>query len=201
MTEHDSRFDAWFARQGPRAGDLQWRLAHLSWRHRVLLRRYPVQGLTVLDYGCGDGVFAAALSRLGASVVGYDVSTAAIAQAEQFSRIGAPFSVTTAEPDPHRFDIVFCTEVLEHAEDDRGFIAGVAERARPGGRLIGTTPVGRAFWDPDHKRVYDRRLLEQLLTPLGDLEIRRYYRTWARNLLPWEQRGAAVFIFRIERRR
>jgi len=64
VTDHDAQFRERFLRLGPRADDLPWRLAQLPWRHRVLLRRFPVTSLRVLDYGCGDGVFAAALARL-----------------------------------------------------------------------------------------------------------------------------------------
>ena len=199
MTDHDARFQERFSRLGPRAGDLSWRLTQLPWRHRVLLRRYPVTSLRVLDYGCGDGLFASALARLGASVVGYDISGAAIAQAQRFAESGPAFAATTVEPPDGGFDIVFCTEVVEHADDDRSFIGRVFSRVRPGGLLVGTTPVGRAFWDPDHKRFYDQAGLLHLLAPLGAVELRRYYRTWARNLLPWAQRGAAVFIFQVRR--
>ena len=55
-------------RQGPRALDLDWRLTHLLWRQRALLRRYSPEGKRVLDFGCMDGVFthqAAAAGRRG----------------------------------------------------------------------------------------------------------------------------------------
>ena len=199
MTAYDDRYREWAARQGARVADLGWRLAHLPWRQRMLLRRYPLRGQRVLDYGCGDGVFAVALARRGATVVGYDVSEAAIAQAALF-RDGIPeLEVTTVEPEEAGFDLVFCTEVLEHAADDRTFAARVMARVRAGGLLVGTTPVGRAFWDPDHKHVYDADGLRAVLDPLGRLTVRRRYRTALRNLLPWPQAGAAVFLFEVSR--
>ena len=42
--EYDSHYNAWLGRQGPRALDLVWRLRHLLWRQRVLLRRYRPDG-------------------------------------------------------------------------------------------------------------------------------------------------------------
>ena len=51
--------------QGPRALDLDWRLGHLLWRQRALLRRYPPEGKRVLDFGCMDGVFTLRLQQLG----------------------------------------------------------------------------------------------------------------------------------------
>jgi 2-polyprenyl-3-methyl-5-hydroxy-6-metoxy-1,4-benzoquinol methylase len=196
---YDARYREWAARQGPAVGDLGWRLAHLPWRQRMLLSRYPVRGRRVLDYGCGDGVFAAALALHGARVVGYDISPAAISQAAHFQALTPGMEATAIEPAEGGFELVFCTEVLEHAEDDRAFAARVMARACSGGLLVGTTPVGRAFWDPDHKHVYDENGLRAVLAPLGRVTIRRRYRTRLRNLLPWPQGGAAVFLFEVVR--
>jgi 2-polyprenyl-3-methyl-5-hydroxy-6-metoxy-1,4-benzoquinol methylase len=87
--------------------------------------------------------------------------------------------------------------VLEHVDDDRAFVGTLMRFLAPGGVLVGTTPVGRFFWDPDHKRLYDEELLERTLSPWGAVRIRRYYRTPLRNLLPFRQAGAAVFIFEV----
>jgi len=199
MTDADARYLDWIGKQGPAGLDCTARLSALPWRHRMLLRRYPVRGLRVLDYGCGDGIFALALARAGAEVVGYDISAAAIAQARRFADQAAAAAFTTEEPPAGGFDLVFCTEVLEHVPDDHLFAARVLDRARPGGRLIGTTPVGRAFWDPDHRREYDAARLAAVFRPLGAYRIRRRYRTPLRNWLPWPQRGAAVFLFDVVR--
>src|SRR3712207_2455826 len=82
--EYDRQYRVWLDRQGARALDLDWRLRHLLWRQRVLLRRYPPEGKRVLDFGCMDGVFTILLQQLGAQAVGYDLSPLAIAQAERF---------------------------------------------------------------------------------------------------------------------
>jgi 2-polyprenyl-3-methyl-5-hydroxy-6-metoxy-1,4-benzoquinol methylase len=195
--KYDQQYRAWIARQGPRASDLDWRLRHLLWRQRVLLRRYRPEGKRVLDYGCMDGVFTIRLQQLGAQAVGYDISPEAIAQAERFRAQAQQPTFTTVAPGPGQFDLVYCNEVLEHVEDDRAFVGELMGFLSPGGMLVGTTPVGRFFWDPDHKRTYDHASLEQTLSPWGAVKIRRYYRTPLRNLLPLKQSGAAVFIFEV----
>lgn len=199
MSAHDERYRAWLVAQGPAGLDREARIASLPWRHRVLLRRYPVRGLRVLDYGCGDGIFALVVARTGATVIGFDLSTAAIEQARRFGAGETSVSFTTEAPAPGGFDLVFCNEVLEHVADDRAFAVALVACLRPGGRLVGTTPVGRAFWDPDHKRAYDAASLTAVLAPLGTLRLRRWYRTPLRNWLPWPQRGAAVFLFEVLR--
>lgn len=201
--EYDRQYREWVERslaRGERTLDLDWRLKHLLWRHRVLLRRYEVAGKRVLDHGCMDGVFSIALSRAGAHVTGLDVSPAAIAQAEAF-RGNAPEPVFTLEPPAKgQYDLVFSNEVIEHMPDDRKFASELVSFLRPGGVLVGTTPVGRSFWDPDHKRLYDEGLLRRALEPAGRVRgISRFYRSPIRNYLPFTQRGAAVFIFEVER--
>ena len=106
---------------------------------------------------------------------------AAIAQAEKF-RGSAPLpTFTTVPPGPGQFDLVYCNEVFEHVQDDFAFVGELVELLAPGGVLVGTTPVGRYFWDPDHKRIYDQTTLERVLSPWGVVRIRRYYRTPLRN--------------------
>ncbi|MFL5401549.1 MAG: class I SAM-dependent methyltransferase [Gemmatimonadales bacterium] len=196
-SEYDNQYRAWLGRQGPRALDVDWRLRHLLWRQRVLLRRYPPEGKRVLDFGCMDGVFTLRLQRLGGKALGYDLSAAAIAQAEKFRGTATQPTFSTVAPGPGQFDLVYCNEVLEHVPDDTAFVGELMEFLAPGGILVGTTPVGRFFWDPDHKRAYDEAALKRALSPWGSVGIKRFYRTPLRNLLPFRQSGAAVFIFEV----
>jgi 2-polyprenyl-3-methyl-5-hydroxy-6-metoxy-1,4-benzoquinol methylase len=142
-----------------------------------------------------DGVFSFALARAGGRVVAYDVAPAAIAQARAFQGTAREPVFTLDAPERQAFDLVFCCEVLEHIPDDRAFVGDLVGYLAPGGTLVGTTPVGRSFWDPDHKRVYDELTLRRALEPWGRVRLARYYRTALRNLFPWKQRGAAVFVF------
>jgi 2-polyprenyl-3-methyl-5-hydroxy-6-metoxy-1,4-benzoquinol methylase len=195
--EYDRQYRVWVERQGPRALDLDWRLTHLLWRHRALLRRYSPEGKRVLDFGCMDGIFTLKLQQLGGEAVGYDISPAAIAQAKRF-RGGASRPVfTTVPPGPGQFDRIYCQEVIEHVEDDSALIGELVSYLASGGSVVGTTPVGSDFWDPDHKRSYDEGLLMRALAPWGRVRLHRYYRSPLRNFVPLRQTGAAVFIFEV----
>ena len=197
--EYDRQYYATRLRYGPESGDLGWRLGRLLWRQKALLKWFPCAGLDVLDYGCMDGVFTYALSRVGARATGIDVSPAALAQAEGW-RTPQDNVRFVRELDPAaRFDRVFCCEVVEHMPDDKAFVGTLVKWLKPGGVLIGTVPVGRSFWDPDHKRLYDEPMLRLALEPWGAVRIRRLYRKTWRNWFPWwVQKSAAVFVFEVQ---
>ena len=197
IEEYDRQYRAWVENQGPRSLDLEWRLTHLLWRHRALLRRYSPEGKRVLDFGCMDGLFTLRLQQLGGEAVGYDISPAAIAQAKLFRGAAARPVFTTVPPGPGQFDRIYCNEVLEHVEDDSGLIGELVGYLAPGGAVVGTTPVGEYFWDPDHKRLYDETTLKRTLAPWGKVRLHRHYRSPMRNFLPLRQTGAAVFIFEV----
>ena len=144
-----------------------------------------------------DGIFTLKLQQLGGEAVGYDISPAAIAQAKRF-RGGASRPVfTTVPPGPGQFDRIYCQEVIEHVEDDSALIGELVSYLASGGSVVGTTPVGSDFWDPDHKRSYDEGLLMRALAPWGRVRLHRYYRSPLRNFVPLRQTGAAVFIFEV----
>jgi len=197
VDEYDRQYRVWAEAQGPRALDLDWRMTHLLWRHRALLARYSPEGKRVLDFGCMDGIFTLKLQELGGEAVGYDISPAAIAQAKRFRGQAARPVFTTVPPVPGQFDRIYCQEVLEHVEDDSGLIGELVGYLASGGSVVGTTPVGKAFWDPDHKRQYDEALLRRALAPWGRVRLHRFYRSPLRNFLPLRQKGAAVFIFEV----
>jgi 2-polyprenyl-3-methyl-5-hydroxy-6-metoxy-1,4-benzoquinol methylase len=197
IDEYDHQYQVWAERMGPRALDRDWRLTHLLWRHRALLRRYSPEGKRVLDFGCMDGIFTLRLQQLGGEAVGYDISPAAITQAKRFRGTDARPVFTTVPPGPGQFDRIYCNEVLEHVEDDVGLIGELVGYLASGGSVVGTTPVGSYFWDPDHKREYDEALLKRALAPWGRVRLHRYYRSPLRNFVPIRQNGAAVFIFEV----
>jgi 2-polyprenyl-3-methyl-5-hydroxy-6-metoxy-1,4-benzoquinol methylase len=195
--EYDRQYRVWVEQQGTRALDLDWRLTHLVWSQRALLRRYPPEGKRVLDFGCMDGVFTLRLQQLGGEAVGYDISPAAIDQAKRFRGSAARPVFTTMPPGPGQFDRIYCSEVLEQFEDDSGLIGELVGYLAQGGAVVGTTPVAPTPSEPDHQRLYDEALLLRALSPWGKVRVHRHYRSPLRNFLPLRQRGTAVFIFEV----
>jgi len=195
--EYDRQYQVWVERQGTRALDLDWRLTHLQWWQRALLRRYPPEGKRVLDFGCMDGIFTLRLQQLGGEAVGYDISPAAIVQAKRFRGAAARPVFTTVPPGPGQFDRIYCNEILEHVADDVGLVGELVGYLAQSGSVVGTTAVGKAPWEPDNTRQYDEALLKRALAPWGRVRLHRYYRSPLRNFVPVRQDGTAVLIFEV----
>ena len=97
-------------------------------------------GRRVLDVGCGGGLAAACLVQRGARVVGLDLSQASLHVAARQTRrpgcLEAVFTCGRAEALPFAdasFEIVWCTDVLEHLADLPAAIAQMARVLKPGG--------------------------------------------------------------------
>lgn len=109
-----------------------------------------LKGLAVLDIGCGGGLVAEPLTRLGADVTGIDPAPenikAAKAHAEG-ARLQIDYRAETAEAlagSGAQFDAVLLLEVIEHVPDVPAFLKAVAPLVKPGGVMILST-LNRTF--------------------------------------------------------
>ena len=102
-------------------------------------------GLRILDIGCGGGILAEPLARLGANVVGADPSEENITVASTHAKdsgVGVDYRATTAEDlaaQNEQFDIVLAMEVVEHVTNVDDFVATCAAMVKPGGLMIAAT--------------------------------------------------------------
>jgi 2-polyprenyl-6-hydroxyphenyl methylase / 3-demethylubiquinone-9 3-methyltransferase len=104
-----------------------------------------LEGLRVLDIGCGGGILSEPLARLGAAVVGADPAEANIAAARLHAGEGGvsvDYRATTAEAlaeAGERFDVVLAMEVVEHVADVNLFVKLSGAMVKPGGLMITAT--------------------------------------------------------------
>lgn len=108
--------------------------------------RRPLEGLRLLDAGCGGGLVTEPMARLGACAVGIDAGDrnikAAIVHAQQGQvevdyRVGAVEGLIKAGEPP--FDIVLALEVVEHVTEPAKFLSDCAGLVAPGGLMIMAT--------------------------------------------------------------
>ena len=105
--------------------------------------RTPLDGKTALDVGCGAGLLAEPLRRLGATVTGIDASPEVIAVARDHSTtVGLEIDYRTGDVQQleGQFDLITCMEVIEHVADPAAFIRALANRLAANGLLIMSTP-------------------------------------------------------------
>ena len=103
----------------------------------------PLTGKAALDVGCGAGLLAEPLARLGATVTGVDASAELIGVARKHAEamgLEVDYRAGEIEALDGRFDLVTCMEVIEHVADPAEFLRALAKRLAPGGLLILSTP-------------------------------------------------------------
>jgi SAM-dependent methyltransferase len=127
-------------------------------------------GATALDVGCREGIQSAWLASRGYRVTGVDKEPRCAQGIEVDLDVGLPF------PDAH-FDVVWCSEVIEHLRDPARTVGELRRVTKPGGLMVLTTPnswfwlawplclVGltpRRVQNADHKHFFSLRAVRRL---------------------------------------
>jgi len=107
----------------------------------------PLKEQQVLDVGCGGGILADAMARLGATVTGIDLSDKALRVAQLHALDAQTPGVTYREisaealaaESPARFDVVTCMEMLEHVPNPASVVQACATLVKPGGWVFFST--------------------------------------------------------------
>jgi 2-polyprenyl-6-hydroxyphenyl methylase/3-demethylubiquinone-9 3-methyltransferase len=110
--------------------------------------RRPLAGRRAADIGCGAGLLAEPLARLGAEVTGIDAAPENIdaARAHALGQgLEIDYRTGGTEALDGRYDLVASLEVVEHVAEPAAFVAALASAVAPGGLLIFSTP-NRTAW-------------------------------------------------------
>jgi 2-polyprenyl-6-hydroxyphenyl methylase/3-demethylubiquinone-9 3-methyltransferase len=107
--------------------------------------RRILKGLHCLDIGCGGGLVAEPLARLGGTVTAIDPAAGNIAAAHLHAEgagLDIDYRATTAEnlaATGATFDLITCLEVIEHVPNQKAFVATIASLLKPGGLVVFST--------------------------------------------------------------
>jgi 2-polyprenyl-6-hydroxyphenyl methylase/3-demethylubiquinone-9 3-methyltransferase len=149
----------------------------------------PLEGLRMLDIGCGGGLLCEPMTRMGATVIGADASETNIEiakiHAEQ-SGLDIDYRAETSEAlaaNGEKFDIILNMEVVEHVADVDLFLTSCADMLKPGGLMFIATInrtmkamalaiIGAEYvlrWLPRGTHQYEKLVRpEEIKTPLGN---------------------------------
>ncbi|HJU90700.1 MAG TPA: class I SAM-dependent methyltransferase [Gemmatimonadaceae bacterium] len=143
------------------------------------MRRLPLSAdARILDLGCGSGWMTPHLAKFG-RVTALDFLPRAMGRAQEQYGDHATFALATPEsPGLSRearaaFDVVVCSEVLEHVPAPSALLDQAASYLKGGGWCLLTTPNGNVW--PEYRRRFEGRLqpLENWLTPTALRELLR----------------------------
>jgi 2-polyprenyl-6-hydroxyphenyl methylase/3-demethylubiquinone-9 3-methyltransferase len=140
--------------------------------------RTPLRGRRAADVGCGAGLLAEPLARMGAEVTGIDAAPENIAAARLHAEgqgLAIDYRAGSIDALDGRYDLVTSLEVVEHVSDPRAFIGGLADALTDDGLLILSTPNRTA-----------RSRLVMILIGEGTGRIPRGTHDWDKFLAPEE---------------
>ena len=141
----------------------------IIFRERIFyLKQFLPPGSSILDFGCGQGIFVKIAKKFGYQAFGYDIDPKATADFYSLKEI----------PN-HFFDAVVCFDVIEHVDNPQKILKNIRQKLKPNGLLFLTTPnrlglagriIKNKFWGlvpQGHKNVFTLSQMEGLLKTAG----------------------------------
>ena len=156
---------------------------------RDVLSRYlhrRIDGVKVLDFGCGSGIFAEELAEKGYDSYGVDISKEAISfgKSQGIKNLEVFDSHTLNFPD-NTFDAVVILDVLEHLEDEAWALKEMERVLKPGGNVVVMVPAFMFLWGVQdeashHYRRYTKTNLLKKIRNSSDFTVLRasYFNTF-----------------------
>jgi len=115
-------------------------------RLAYITERAALEGIRVVDVGCGGGILSESLAEQGATVTGIDIAAKALSVAKLHlheSGIKVDYQLITAESwaekHPCSAGVVTCMEMLEHVPDPASVVSACAHMLTAGGHLFMST--------------------------------------------------------------
>ena len=117
------------------------RLAYIMEKSQNLMAK------TVLDVGCGGGILAESMAKVGADVTGIDLADESLGVAKlhalESGLANLKYEKIPVEQHANEhageYDVVTCMEMLEHVPDPQAIVEAVANACKPGGKVFFST--------------------------------------------------------------
>lgn len=107
---------------------------------------FPLDKQNILDVGCGGGILAESMAKLGGNVTGIDQSEIAIKIAQLHAKennLSIDYKLLNIEDflkkDSNKFDVITCLEMIEHVPDPASIITSCSKKLKKNGRLYVST--------------------------------------------------------------
>jgi SAM-dependent methyltransferase len=164
----------------------------MQWRHELLVRQlirigHPIE--KALDVGCGHGIVRQLVERdLGFVIDGCDLNRRALEMAGTGKGRILLYDIFDRNPALlEAYDLVLLMDVIEHVDDDLGFLSAAIAHLKPGGIVVINVPAHMTCYSKydevvGHKRRYNIAQMEWLFrqTNIDPLSIAY----WGLTLLP-----------------
>lgn len=163
---------------------------HWWWRSREdliveVLRDCGLSGRrsTILDVGCGDGLFFDRLSEFGV-VEGVEPDVSLLHDKGPHRRDIYTVPFDNAFRPGHTYDVILMLDVLEHLRDPESALKHALTLLAPGGTFVATLPAFNALWTShdvinQHVTRYDRATFRTLAAAAGlRIDTARYFFHW-----------------------
>jgi 2-polyprenyl-6-hydroxyphenyl methylase / 3-demethylubiquinone-9 3-methyltransferase len=115
-------------------------------RMEYINKRRSLNGLNVLDVGCGGGILSEALAAAGAKVTGIDMALSPLKSAKvhsEVSNLKIDYQQSTvenwAQKNPNVYDVVTCMELIEHVPDPCSVVIACSRLIKHGGDIFFAT--------------------------------------------------------------
>lgn len=152
IAQFDELGEKWWDESGPMRPLHKLNPVRLSYIRRMVREHFGLpdtirclQKLKIADIGCGGGLVAEPLCRMGATVTGVDAGKENIRVAKQHAQehgLSIEYLATTVEQvaaSGKKFDVVTALEIVEHVADVPVFMEALCKIVKPGGLLVMST--------------------------------------------------------------
>lgn len=179
-----SMSDEWFEYANMDHFWMLWRLNIL----RKIFKKIDLKGKSMLEIGCGNGIFKAQLEKEGYTIDGCDLNITALKYAEKGKGRLLLYNIFDKKIElMNKYDCIFLMDVIEHIDNEAFFVKTAMEHAVDKGYIVFNVPAHNYLFskydiEAGHLRRYNKKKIKELFKSCNISEI--YIGYWGFLLIP-----------------